>query len=310
MQESVDQKHSDRLASACVLTKDEYDAGAPSGGVLSNQYITEAEPGRRFVEVARAFGKNGVVRSICEPDFKYAIDAIINAISAQLGGVCMPRTLIRDANGVVNCDVVWEMPVGKECNDPAYSKYGRYLSKPTQGPAVNDKGQALCKVHQIAVLNREAGEGDDPFAALEPNQLGWYYDDFSKIIQSDCTKDKQRIAFLLTPSNSNLFAPEQTPPDLVTVNLQCVDEMHTLVTADNANKKIGDACQIREDKSDNCGRANLICHPQTLICVQTCGSNVECPAAWVCDKRDQTVKGSGSNRGTGKPICVNPTCGE
>ena len=39
-----------------------------------------AFPPRRIVQVARGFGENGVVASICEADFTGGMDAIISAI--------------------------------------------------------------------------------------------------------------------------------------------------------------------------------------------------------------------------------------
>lgn len=44
---------------------------------------TRAFPPRRIVQVAQAFGENGVVASICEADFTGAMDAIIGAITRR-----------------------------------------------------------------------------------------------------------------------------------------------------------------------------------------------------------------------------------
>jgi len=50
-----------------------------------------AFPPRRIVEVARGFGDNGTVQSICQANFSGALDAIIAKLSAASGtGVCMP----------------------------------------------------------------------------------------------------------------------------------------------------------------------------------------------------------------------------
>jgi hypothetical protein len=45
---------------------------------------TVAKPARRIVQVARGFGENGVVRSICQQNFTSAMDAVIQAISRHL----------------------------------------------------------------------------------------------------------------------------------------------------------------------------------------------------------------------------------
>ncbi len=44
-----------------------------------------ARPARRLVEVARGFGMNGLVQSICEPDLSRPIDAILRSIARRLG---------------------------------------------------------------------------------------------------------------------------------------------------------------------------------------------------------------------------------
>jgi hypothetical protein len=43
-----------------------------------------AYPPRRIVEVARGFGANGMVQSICQDDFGPAIDAIVRVIGRRL----------------------------------------------------------------------------------------------------------------------------------------------------------------------------------------------------------------------------------
>jgi hypothetical protein len=43
-----------------------------------------AYPPRRIVEVARGFGKNGFVQSICQDDFAPAMDLLITRIAQAL----------------------------------------------------------------------------------------------------------------------------------------------------------------------------------------------------------------------------------
>jgi len=45
---------------------------------------SHAYPAPRFVEVAKAFGKNGSVHSICDDDFSGALSAIVDRIGSQL----------------------------------------------------------------------------------------------------------------------------------------------------------------------------------------------------------------------------------
>ena len=46
----------------------------------TGEYDTQAAPARRIAEVARGFGANGVLRSICSDDFTPAMDAILDVI--------------------------------------------------------------------------------------------------------------------------------------------------------------------------------------------------------------------------------------
>jgi hypothetical protein len=44
-----------------------------------------AYPARRVIEVARGFGVNGMVQSICEPDFGGPMSTLIRSIGRRLG---------------------------------------------------------------------------------------------------------------------------------------------------------------------------------------------------------------------------------
>jgi hypothetical protein len=302
MKEEEDPDHPGFLRKACVLKNDDYDATAPEGSATAEQYITEAEPGVRFVEVARQFEANGVVRSICETSFTPAMDQIIDTISKQLGGVCLGRELKRDVDGLVNCDITWDMPKNKKCTD---AEYAGMLTKPKAGQrSITDDGRAVCTVTQIPVKNPDLGAGagsTDFLKALDLSDggLGWYYDDFSSSIQTDCTTYRQRIAFLLSKANSDTAQPLQDPPAGVTVNLVCLNQMNTLLTEVGSAGKIGDECP---NGDSDCNSSKLICHPQQSVCVQKCGSTADCPPAWECDTRKSTLAV------TDVGICVNPTC--
>jgi hypothetical protein len=48
----------------------------------------------------------------------------------------------------------------------------------------------------------------------------------------------------------------------------------------------------------------MFCHAESQVCVQACNTTAECPAAWVCDDRSESMTASG-----GRSYCTNPTCG-
>jgi hypothetical protein len=93
---------------------------------------------------------------------------------------------------------------------------------------MTDRGGQVCKVAQLAVLNR----------AFEPTVTdgqtfseGWYYDDFSEAVLDQCSGEtRQTIA----------FTPAANPPTGVTVKLQCLSELHPLASA-NADIMLGRA---------------------------------------------------------------------
>jgi hypothetical protein len=92
--------------------------------------ITEARPGRRFVEVANLFGANGYVYSICNQDWSPAMEQIAAIIAKQISSSCYAKQLnwqllpkekqpaqCTEGNcGVAECDVVVEYTL--EINDP------------------------------------------------------------------------------------------------------------------------------------------------------------------------------------------------
>jgi hypothetical protein len=57
--------------------------------------------------------------------------------------------------------------------------------------------------------------------------------------------------------------------------------------------------------ANNAEDPSMFCHPDLNVCVQSCTSDTDCPPAWVCDNRVDTLT---ATKGKG-PYCVNPTCG-
>jgi hypothetical protein len=298
MQETI-RADGQNLEPACTIDNDAYDPNDPN----SDPFITKAAPARRLVKVARGFGENGVVATICQDNFTGAMNSIIEAISKQLGGVCLPRKLVRNASGKVNCDIIWEMPPGQNC-----SAFPFLTPPPAEKPQETDEGRAICVVNQVAVVNPGV---EDPSQALESGQQGWYYDDFSLSRLEDCKaaegEDVQRVAFTLTSASGGETAD---PPAGVTVKLQCLNEVQSIVSSEEQSAgEVGSECNATDECGDyNCNKTTgtpcLACYADARICVLKCNGDSDCPAAWVCDDRPETTKK------TGMPICINPTCGE
>jgi hypothetical protein len=273
-----------------------------------------AFPPRRIVELAKLFDKNGIVQSICQDDFGPAMAAIINIIANQLTEVCLPRKLVRQSNGKVPCNVVWELPptVPAGSQTPTQCAQRSFLGMVDEGRApMNSQKGYNCKVNQLPVM---AASQTDKVA---PPGDGWYYDDYSNDLQKACKQagQKQRVAFTAMAK----------PPTGVTVKLECLNETQRLAnTRTDLNQastqpEIGTNCggEVGTTKptgdaacvitlADNSQVNSLFCHADLNTCVQKCTSDTDCPPAWVCDNRPESVGRAGAGHG---PYCVNPTCG-
>lgn len=270
---------------------------------------TVAFPPRRIVQLAKAFGQNGIVQSICQDDFGPAMTAIINVIVDRILKSCLPRPLVRERDGMVQCDVVWELPPSAALgsNTPTACDQRSFLAEVDGGRSpVNDRGGKNCKVTQQPVLQ--------PSAAAVPAGDGWYYDDFSDERRRLCTpSEPQRVA----------FSQAARPPNGVIVKLECLNETQHLEEwrTDAANAiaapTIGTPCGGTIDGDEASGDAaclvtladgsldaSMFCHPGLNVCMRACTSDEQCPAAWVCDDRPSAIASAG-----GKAHCLNPVCG-
>jgi hypothetical protein len=109
----------------------------------------------------------------------------------------------------------------------------------------------------------------------------------------------------------------------VVVKLECINETQTLRSTDpkrvrdqpNIGTQCSDivdatgapiapeqACVVR--LNDGTEDRSLFCHTGLNVCMRECQSPSECPPAWVCDTRAESLSQSG-----GRGFCVNPTCG-
>jgi hypothetical protein len=268
--------------------------------------VSTAFPPRRIVQVAKGFGENGVVQSICQDDFGPAMDAIIEVIARQLGAVCLPRPLVRRSDGLVGCNVIWELPPVDKAPVGAPTECGAmpFLKPVDDGTsALNDRQGANCKVDQLPVKT----------AGTVPSGAGWYYDNFSQGVMSECPGvQRQRVS----------FTNGAKPSTGVIVTLQCLNETQRLpdtrdISTKTPQPEIGSPCSdvkqgtktVSGDSAcvvslnDGSTDKSMFCHPELNVCVKTCQSANDCPGAWECDDRPETLAAAK------KAFCVNPTCG-
>lgn len=161
-----------------------------------------AFPPTRLVHLARAFGANGLVHSICQDDFAPAMTLIARSIGRQLAEQCLPRALTRGGDGKVACDVVWELPApgASAGTTPVACDASLSLTAARAPRAVtNAAGGVNCVLPQLAAHG------------AVPTGDGWYYDDFSEEGATACIGAAQRIVFTDT----------LRPPAGVKVMLDC-----------------------------------------------------------------------------------------
>jgi hypothetical protein len=151
-----------------------------------------AYPPRRILEVAKGFGANAVVQSICQDSFAPALEPIVERISESLTAGCLERAFERDIDGHVGCDVIWELPApGTPGASLQLCEERPYLVAPEDRDmrAAAD-GRTRCIMHQVSVTQAAGG------AAPEPMDSGWYYDDFSSVATDQCGgASHQRVVF-------------------------------------------------------------------------------------------------------------------
>ncbi len=259
---------------------------------------TRAEPASRLTEVASGFGPNGVVRPICAATFTSAMNAIIDAISNNLGAVCLENSYTRASDGRIPCDVIWRMPPGRNCEQYTYLS-----DAPAHLAQQGSDGRQRCVVDQLAVFDPNP---DYPPDALDLNYrsgLGWYYDDFSSDMKAECrmtdrVRSKQRIAFFIDHDSSEA---DQAPPADVSVELVCYPERsNPLSSTEQAGLSQNWSCAW-----ERCSEGDFYCYGSTDVCVVSCQTDADCEdndlQGWVCSSMG--IDGHES-------ICVSPTCGE
>jgi hypothetical protein len=274
---------------------------------------TSASPARRFVEVAKGFGANGVIRSICASSFASALNEIVDKIASKLTGACLDRTLNPNNQGIVECDIVEYLPVGKTLADCDPAK-GRTPADNPMRTGDDKMTHTVCKINQVAVTKSKQGCVDNTENALDclteaPGStlglVGWYYDDFTAEVHTSCGNEQmkggQRIGFTVgaEPGNGSqvrfeclqpVFTVIGDPEGKDTVNKSCDGTQTAGVSLENLAKSPQADC-----KSDE--QYQVRCETLTNTCQIMCQADANCPESWVCERREG-VWG----------FCVNPTC--
>ena len=234
-----------------------------------------AFPPRRIVELARGFGKNGIVQSICQTNLNGALDAILGKLIDALNNVCLPRKLNADASGLVDCDVIQQIapPGSYEGQPTACGELGGVNPVPRR---TNADGSLDCEVFQVTVVGGV------------PSGEGWYYDDFSPATISACGADGRRVA----------FTGGARPPNGVNVELECLQRIQASGGGTGTAIQLGTFCdpESADPNANPCAGIALACESSTRTCQIPCATPADCPSSLDCDQS------------SGVGFCRNPIC--
>jgi hypothetical protein len=196
-QANMDPMCTQRVVPACRREGSSFD---PRACDTTAQYF--AWPSRRLAEVARRFGQNGTISSICRSNYSDALRQIVERIQQRLAGRCLPRALqttpetcggSRTMNCAmpgtpvrVNCVVRETLPATVRASEWCTAAHGR-------APAGRDRatGREVCQVTQVEVpLGGQAPAGAH----------GYFYDTSPDPSAPEC---RQRISFTMGDSLPN-----------------------------------------------------------------------------------------------------------
>jgi len=123
-----------------------------------------AYPARRFVEAAQLVGHNALVRSICNDDWRPAMNAVLELIHGAMDRVCFPHELVLDPETCRSeCTVIETLSDDRAC--PA----GRTEADPPTETDRDGMVHRRCVVPQAVRLPN--ADGSCPATATS----GWYY---------------------------------------------------------------------------------------------------------------------------------------
>jgi hypothetical protein len=213
---------------------------APDSKTYTKQQLrAKAYPGTRFLHVAKNFGSNAIVASICtpnlkneaDPDFGYrpAVAAIIDRLKSQLAGRCLPRQLAANPDGSTPCLII-DAKLRKDPNFPnnesevaACQKcdgVGRKQIDPNIRSLITGgvlEYDCLCEITQLTGndLTECQTTKDLPLLSSGNNNGGWCYvdpgvaadkDAASAIVEKCPANEKRTIRFVNAQTeNSTLF---------------------------------------------------------------------------------------------------------
>ncbi|MBX3251521.1 MAG: hypothetical protein KF901_30360 [Myxococcales bacterium] len=235
-----------------------------------------AFPPRRIVGAARQLeqaGANVVLQTICQDSFEGALREIVRKIGDALGATCLPRQLVRDRDGEVNCDVLEALPPGRSCDEVP----GRVFRR----TELDESGRSVqvCEVVQLPVVG-----------GVRPTGEGWYY---------ETAAENEDVATRCPPERQQRVRFNEPPLTGSTIRLECLQTVGD--TGGEAGAVgIGSDCATGCDVEARGFARRLTCQADTNTCQPPCETAADCAGGYVCHRDPESEDP--------QAYCVNPTC--
>ncbi len=155
------------------------------------ELVTRAYPGRRYVEVAKGFGSNGYVYSICNPNWSDAMSDIAKVIAQNITNTCYSKPLEWnmlskkeqtvakcDQCGIAKCEVIAEFD-GRFFKDLKCPLEFNISPDEANEPKIEMYSDGTVKSEHISCLLPKLPAPLDCTEAeamyRDSNKVGWYY---------------------------------------------------------------------------------------------------------------------------------------
>jgi hypothetical protein len=137
-------------------------------------------------------------------------------VGSKLGPGCLARPIARANDGLIACDLLWQLPLASSALPGTPTKCAQagaeFLRPRSRGSMTDERGGAICQVVQLPVKVGATASVEPATIGGTTFKNGWYYDDFSADVAQACgASSAQHIAYT---------GPAAPPPD-VRVTLDC-----------------------------------------------------------------------------------------
>jgi hypothetical protein len=213
------------------------------GSFSANQRFAKGYPGTRHLEVAKDFGENSIVASICpkvttpgDPAYGYnpAVDAIIDRLKEALNVKCINRPVSVKPDGTVQCAIIEVTSAANGCNcDPNANRSDvdpvlvgpvlKQLGQTGQCGPNNPNGTACDPVNFcMCTINPAVDQLQCKTQVALPTAQGWCYIDPLQEPDPNLAAQEQALVAECNPPRLLRFTGPDTPKGGSTTFIACL----------------------------------------------------------------------------------------